>query len=309
MTPKQLERLMALATEAAYQAGRYIANTDRSTIEINMKADGYSAASQVVTQVDLACEAMIRRVLEPSMVAFDIAFLGEESASEWPLAQHPRLSKAYFWCVDPLDGTLPFTENLPGYAVSIALVNRDGEPLVGVVYDPVNDLLYQGLLPLPASGNKPSLLKQQQPWRLINDDRQKPLALFVDRSFAAHAEFPAVVAAMTMMANDMGYAGITCHYQAGSVMSAVQMLEQAPACYVKFPKPEPGGGSLWDVAATAALACAGGAWVSDMDGQPLQLNASDTLLMNRRGVLYASNEAIAQQVMLVYQQHRQSAAK
>ncbi|MBD1390953.1 inositol monophosphatase [Neiella sp. HB171785] len=309
MNRQQLQQLMTVATDAAYQAGQYIANVDRRSIAVMTKAEGYSAASQVVTQVDLTCEAMILKALQPSMAAFDIAFLGEESASDYAIAEHPRLSKPYFWCVDPLDGTLPFTENVPGYAVSIALVSRNGEPLLGVVYDPVSATLYQGMNPAVALGEPALLLRQRKTWRLAKEQAQQPLSVFFDRSFTAQDEFPAIKGAMSDIAAALGYAGIKCFDQAGSVMNAVNMLERAPACYFKFPRAKPGGGSLWDVAATAALASAGGAWVSDMDGQPLQLNASDTLLMNRRGALYASNEAIARQVMLVYQQHRQSAAK
>ena len=40
-----------------------------------------------------------------------------------------RLRADYFWCVDPLDGTLPFIEGRPGSAVSIALIARDGTPV------------------------------------------------------------------------------------------------------------------------------------------------------------------------------------
>ena len=52
-----------------------------------------------------------------------------------------RLELNYFWCIDPLDGTLPFIEGKVGYAVSIGLVSRDGTPLIGVVCDPYHQTL------------------------------------------------------------------------------------------------------------------------------------------------------------------------
>jgi len=82
-------------------------------------------------------------------------------------------------------------------------------------------------------------------------------------------------------------------------MNAIGVLENAPACYVKLPKPQLGGGSLWDFSATAAItqalstqdlasssqACCA---VSDYQGAPLDLNRSDSNYMNHKGVLYSS---------------------
>ena len=52
---------------------------------------------------------------------YDFGILTEETPDNGS-----RLVKDYFWCVDPLDGTLPFTEGTPGYSVSIALVSKSG---------------------------------------------------------------------------------------------------------------------------------------------------------------------------------------
>jgi hypothetical protein len=40
---------------------------------------------------------------------------------------------------------------------------------------------------------------------------------------------------------------------AGSVLNAIRVLENGPACLFKFPKKESGGGSIWDFAATACI--------------------------------------------------------
>jgi myo-inositol-1(or 4)-monophosphatase len=45
------------------------------------------------------------------------------------------------WIVDPLDGTTNFLHGLPHWAISIAL-ERKGEIIAGVVYDPVKDELF-----------------------------------------------------------------------------------------------------------------------------------------------------------------------
>jgi myo-inositol-1(or 4)-monophosphatase len=43
----------------------------------------------------------------------------------------------YLWHIDPIDGTANFSKNLPLFAISIGLSDRDYVPLVGVVYNPV----------------------------------------------------------------------------------------------------------------------------------------------------------------------------
>jgi myo-inositol-1(or 4)-monophosphatase len=40
------------------------------------------------------------------------------------------------WCVDPLDGTSNFAAGIPFFAVSVALL-KNGQPVLGVVYDPL----------------------------------------------------------------------------------------------------------------------------------------------------------------------------
>jgi len=47
----------------------------------------------------------------------------------------------YEWLVDPLDGTINFSHAFPHFVVSLALAWH-GQPLVGVVYDPLRDELF-----------------------------------------------------------------------------------------------------------------------------------------------------------------------
>ena len=127
-----LGRLAGIATKAAREAGTLIAHTNGREVAVQHKAGGESLASQVVTEVDERSQAIILKHLRPTCAAYDLALLSEELPDDGS-----RLEKDAFWCIDPLDGTLPFTEGIPGYAVSIALVARDGTPLIGVVTDPI----------------------------------------------------------------------------------------------------------------------------------------------------------------------------
>ncbi len=93
----------------------------------------------LVTEADTASQAAIRSVL---LDAFpDHGFLGEETlpdggAKESGAPGGPAAE--YRWVVDPLDGTVNYVHQLPGYAVSVAL-ERAGEPVVGAVLDPIID--------------------------------------------------------------------------------------------------------------------------------------------------------------------------
>lgn len=309
----QLTFLLAQAGIAAKKAGAYINNFNRAALNVSKKVNtnaapalvGTSLASQVVTQVDIECEKIILNCLKATCQQFDLAFLGEESANELPIAQHPRLKKAYFWCVDPLDGTLPFTENVPGYAVSIALVSKQGKALLGVVYDPVEDMLYQAIAPHQASTTQAQaqtqaqtvLTKNNLAWQpehlKLENIGNKTLDLFFDRSFASDPHYPLLLNHLTRIANNLGFKGVNVHCQAGSVLNAIKALTSNYGCYFKLAKKTQGGGCLWDFAASAAIANAANLWVSDINGKALTLNAKNSLFMNQSGVLYASHLEIA----------------
>jgi fructose-1,6-bisphosphatase/inositol monophosphatase family enzyme len=53
----------------------------------------------------------------------------------------PKDTASYQWIIDPIDGTTNFAHGFPFFAVSIALY-YEGEPVVGVVYNPIHDELF-----------------------------------------------------------------------------------------------------------------------------------------------------------------------
>ncbi len=97
-------------------------------VEREHKLDG-----SIVTAADIAVQQRVRAALHESWPQF--GFLGEEMDLE---AQRAVLSEPdmALWCLDPLDGTSNFAAGIPYFAISLALVVQ-GEPLLGLVYDPV----------------------------------------------------------------------------------------------------------------------------------------------------------------------------
>ena len=277
-----LGRLTEYAVDAAMAAGKVIQGYCGGGVEVFSKKGGDSLASQVVTEVDRKAQDAILAVLRPSMDQYALALLTEESEDDGS-----RFQKKYFWCIDPLDGTLAFSEGENGYAVSIGLVARDGSPQIGVIYDPVNGVLWQA-----AKGQ--GVKRNGQDWKVT--DRNHTLTFTYDRSFEAHPQFSSLCHALSEVGRGLGLQGIEATQYGGSVMNAMHALENGPGCHLKLPKPEEGGGSLWDYAATACIYEEVGAWATDVYGQPLELNRRESTFMNHRGVLYASGHILGKKI-------------
>ncbi|MGC3835244.1 hypothetical protein ACPSKX_13845 [Moritella viscosa] len=157
------------------------------------------------------------------------------------------------------------------------------------------------------------VLKNGSPWQSELSERLKKynhtLSLYIDRSFQQDPRYPAVIQQLTVFSEQQGLA-LQVIKTNGAVMNAIGVLENAPACYLKLPKAQLGGGSLWDFSATAAITQALSAQylassspmfceVSDSQGAPLALNRSDSNYMNHKGVLYTSG--LRHHIFFMYQ--------
>jgi myo-inositol-1(or 4)-monophosphatase len=84
------------------------------------------------TEADIAAQDALKTRLQ---AIHNVPVLGEEMT----LAQQDEIwgnGKQELWCIDPLDGTSNFVHGLPYFAISVALI-REGQSVLGVVYDPV----------------------------------------------------------------------------------------------------------------------------------------------------------------------------
>ncbi len=283
LSKEQLQILCNTAIQAAQEAGQWIEKFDRHNLQRTFKDAGSSRASQLVTEVDIGSEETIRQHLQQISGQHEITFVGEESSFSAGGDTQERFEKPYFWCVDPLDGTLAFAEGRSGYAVSIALVEQSGKPVVGVVYDPASRTLYHAI---DGQGC------YRDPFRQTKKTSNS-LTVYADASFKTHAKYGLAVSALENCAQTSGLDGVTFIYGNGAVKNACHVIESGQSCYLKLPKREDGGGSIWDYAATACIAHEAGSWVSNVYGQALALNRRDSTFMNHEGVLFASNSQIA----------------
>lgn len=274
----QLHELCKYAIEAASKAGQLIAQKSKEHQSVKIKTGGDSLASQVFTEVDLASENLILEILKPTIARYDLALLSEETTDN-----RSRFGKDYFWCIDPLDGTLPFIDQTDGYSVSIALVNKNGIPQIGVIYNPVDGTLYHA-----TKGE--GAYKNHKKWTLAVSNQN--YTLICDRSFLKLPLFDKVVSKLKSNTNEK----LNIINHGGAAMNAMWVLENHPAIYFKQPKPEDGGGSLWDYAASACIFNEIGASASSYTGKALDLNRKDSTFMNHEGILYLSEPEKSDQV-------------
>lgn len=279
LTPDQLHLLHEEAVAIAKQAGALINEYADKNTEVMHKPGGASLATQVLTEVDLKCDALIRDGLTPSVERFNMALLTEETEDDGR-----RLEKDYFWCVDPMDGTLAFTRGQHGYAVSISLISNAGVPVIGIAYDPMKQNLYSAIHGQGAFLNSTPWTPLGSPEEIVDPNFTVPL----DCSFVERADFAPMWQNIESWAQANGFDGAKRVDNGGAVMSALWVLEQAHGCYFKPPKNRDGGGSVWDFAATACIYNELGLHARDFSGKPFHFNPSGSTYMNHCGVMYTT---------------------
>jgi 3'(2'), 5'-bisphosphate nucleotidase/myo-inositol-1(or 4)-monophosphatase len=288
LSTSDLNTLCQTAITAAKKAGQLIQAYADKNVTINTKTGADSLASQVVTEVDVKAQDIILEILTPTLEKYDLALLTEESIDD-----KSRFKRDYFWCIDPMDGTLAFTEKTPGYAVSIALVSKQGESQLGVVFNPATNTLYHAI-------KNCSAYKNEKLWHPdLSFENKETFNLYIDRSFEQHSYYSKIMLALENNIRNLGFANINIEKFAGAVLNACWVIDKAPGCYFKIPKPQTGGGSLWDFAATACIISEAGAYGKSLDGSPLDLNRPDSTFMNHKGVFYCSNQNIANKLVRI----------
>jgi myo-inositol-1(or 4)-monophosphatase len=132
METLNLAAQLDLAVYAAKEAGKLLLKTEGTEVKINS-----SIGKDIKLEADVESEKLIVKILQEGS-PFNI--LSEESG----LVRSDNAG-GYRWIVDPLDGSLNYSRGIDIYAVSIGLW-KENEPVLGVVYDFLNEKLYTGLV-------------------------------------------------------------------------------------------------------------------------------------------------------------------
>src|SRR5579859_7574458 len=99
-------------------------------LQVSLKGPG-----EFVSAADFKAERLLKRELTRARPGWGL--LCEESGAE------PGSDARHRWIIDPLDGTTNFLHGIPHFSISIGL-ERDGEIVAGIVYEPIRDEMFWG---------------------------------------------------------------------------------------------------------------------------------------------------------------------
>lgn len=127
----------------------------RAAGEMALKMSGCAQRSvkrgtELVTQADPLCQQLIIDTVTGQYP--EHGFLCEEGPDGNLLKIAPQSQGLPWWIIDPIDGTNNYANGLPCFSVSIGVM-LDGEPVVGIVFDPVADAMYTAVKNRPAQLN------------------------------------------------------------------------------------------------------------------------------------------------------------
>ena len=120
---------LKIALQAGLLAGQKIMTIYQQDFKVEFKSN-----KSPLTKADQEANQVIIETLEPTgipIISEEIKNMPYEERVNWDLC----------WIVDPLDGTKEFVKKNGEFTVNIALV-KEGVPILGVVFWPVNRKLY-----------------------------------------------------------------------------------------------------------------------------------------------------------------------
>jgi myo-inositol-1(or 4)-monophosphatase len=230
--------MAAAALKAARGLIRDFGEVEQLQVSVKGPSDFVSAA-------DLKAERLLKAELGRARPGY--AMLFEEGGASPGGDGHHR------WIVDPLDGTTNFLHGIPHFAISIGL-ERDGEIVAGLVYDPTRNEMFTAEKGAGAYLNDRRLR--------VSARRQLGEALVATgmpfRGHAAPPEYFATVEAVTSATSGVrrfGAAALDLAWVAAGRYDGFWESDLAP----------------WDTAAGCLLVREAGGFVSDYRGRSLPI--------------------------------------
>jgi len=205
----------------------------------------HKSTHDVVTEVDGLSEQLIISTIRAAF-AHD-AFLAEEGGK---IDAVPPVgdsvvdpSAQRVWIIDPLDGTVNYANGIPVFCVSIGLA-VGGQPVVGVVYDPVRDEMFSA-----QAGHGAQL--DGLPIRHPAKEKLSDCVVSLSLPRGGWSMRDRRIRRQIRVSRSMGSAALALAYVGNGRFDA---FVQA------------GGLSLWDVCAAGLIASEGGASITTLDG-------------------------------------------
>ncbi len=208
-----------------------------------------------VSTADLQAERTLKTELGKARP--DYGFLMEEGGATPGDGKHR-------WIVDPLDGTTNFLHGIPHFAISIAL-EREGELIAGVIYDPMRDEMFYAEKGVGAFVNDRRL-------RVSARQNMAEAVIATGIPFRHRGDHPyylkllGAVMGETAGVRRMGSASLDLAYVAAGRYDGFFEMGLSP----------------WDIAAGVLLVREAGGYVSDLAGGRNVLASGDIVAANDR---------------------------
>lgn len=217
-------------------------------LQVSLKGPG-----DFVSNADLKADSILRDELTRARPGYGLLF--EESGAV------EGNDKRHRWIVDPLDGTINFLHGIPHFAISIGL-ERDGEIVAGVVYEPTRDELYWAEKGVGAYLNDRRLR--------VSARRQLSEAVIAsglnagDRDKREYFVLSEAITRSAAGVRRFGAAALDLAYVAAGRLEGFWEFGLSP----------------WDIAAGILLVREAGGYVSDLSGGYTMLTSGDVLAAN-----------------------------
>jgi 3'(2'), 5'-bisphosphate nucleotidase len=244
-----LDDVVAIAKRAGQKILEIYQNDD---FEVQIKSD-----NSPLTKADLAAHNIILDFLQTRYPA--IPCLSEESTS---IEFDDRKHWSQCFVIDPLDGTKEFIARNGEFTVNIAL-QKNGRPILGVIYVPVTDVVY-----FAAEGIGAFKQKQHKPEKAIK------VRSLIQKGEENH------ITVVASRRNGLDEVAALCknfnNYELKNVGSSLKMCLVAEGKADLYPRFGPT--SEWDTAAAQAIVEQAGGKIVQMDFADITYNQKESLL-------------------------------
>jgi 3'(2'), 5'-bisphosphate nucleotidase len=244
-TLPDLQRELETVVQLARQAGEIVKTFYQVPPTVRWKEP-----TEPVTEADRAANAFLVKQIGQAFP--DDGILAEESKDDLT-----RLNKSRVWMVDPLDGTMEFIARNGEFCIMVGLV-IDGYPVVGAVYQPMDDVLYVAASGLGAYVEE---FGERRPLHVSPAAELSKLRPVVSRSHRPPILDTLLEGLGTQRAKVVGSAGLK-----------MAMIARGQAEFYLHPS---AGTKQWDTCAPEVVLREAGGVVTDCWDRPLRYNQRD----------------------------------
>ena len=243
--------LLSVMIGAAHKAARHLLRDFGEVEHLQVSRKG---PADFVSTADRRTENILVKELQRARPGY--GFLLEERGAI------PGSDTSNRWIIDPLDGTTNFLHSIPHFAISIAL-ERDGDLMAGVVYEPVHDEMF---------------IAEKGTGAYLNDRRLRVAARrnLDDAVFATGIPFKG--------ARDhplfLRQLGLVMAETAGVRRFGAAALDLAYVAAGRYDGFWESGLHAWDMAAGIVLIREAGGFISDFDGGSTMMTSGNIVTAN-----------------------------